>query len=75
LSVEYSSSLYETQNKVVETQNKVVETQNKTVETQNKVVETQNKVVVKFSRYRTGVAQKVGTGIALLFHNHGTRRA
>ena len=29
---------------------------------------------VKFSRYRPGVAQKVGRGIALLFHDHGTRR-
>ena len=29
---------------------------------------------VKFSRYRPGVAQRVGTCIALLFHEHGTRR-
>ena len=29
---------------------------------------------VKFSRYRPGVAQRVGTGIALLFHDRGTRR-
>jgi len=29
---------------------------------------------VKFSRYRPGVAQKVGRGIALLFHDRGTRR-
>jgi len=28
---------------------------------------------VKFSRYRPGVAQRVGRGIALLFHDHGTR--
>ena len=29
---------------------------------------------VKWSRYRPGVAQKVGRGIALLFHYRGTRR-
>jgi len=29
---------------------------------------------VKFSRYRFGVAQRVGRGIALLFHDRGTRR-
>ena len=29
---------------------------------------------VKWSRYRHGVAQRVGTGIALLFHDRGTRR-
>ena len=28
----------------------------------------------KWSRYRPGVAQRVGTGLALLFHNRGTRR-
>ena len=28
----------------------------------------------KESRYRPGVAQRVGTGIALLFHDRGTRR-
>jgi len=27
-----------------------------------------------FSRYRPGVAQRVGRGIALLFHDRGTRR-
>ena len=32
------------------------------------------KVMVKWSRYRPGVAQRVGRGIALLFHDHGTRR-
>jgi len=32
------------------------------------------KVEVKFSRYRPGVAQRVGRGIALLFLDHGTRR-
>ena len=26
------------------------------------------------SRYRPGVAQRVGRGIALLFHDRGTRR-
>ena len=30
---------------------------------------------VKWSRYRRGVAQRVGRGIALLFHDSGTRRA
>jgi len=30
--------------------------------------------MVKWSRYWSGVAQRVGRGIALLFHNHGTRR-
>ena len=29
---------------------------------------------VKGSRYRLGVAQRVGRGIALLFHDRGTRR-
>jgi len=29
---------------------------------------------VKGSRYRPGVAQRVGRGIALFFHNRGTRR-
>ena len=29
---------------------------------------------VKWSRYRPGVAQRVGRGIALLFHDHDTRR-
>jgi len=32
------------------------------------------KVNVKWSRYRPGVAQRVGRGIALLFHDRGTRR-
>jgi len=32
------------------------------------------KVKVKWSRYRPGVAQRVGRGIALLFHDCGTRR-
>jgi hypothetical protein len=32
------------------------------------------KVKVKRSRYRPSVAQRVGRGIALLFHDHGTRR-
>jgi len=34
----------------------------------------QVKVKVKFSCYRPGMAWKVGRGIALLFHNRGTRR-
>jgi len=29
---------------------------------------------VKWSRYMPGVAQKLGKGIALLFHDRGTRR-
>ena len=32
------------------------------------------KLKVKCSRYRHGVAQRVGRGIALLFHDRGTRR-
>ena len=32
------------------------------------------KLKVKCSRYRPGVAQRVGRGIALLFHDSGTRR-
>jgi len=31
-------------------------------------------VKVKWSRYRPSVAQRVGRGIALLFHDRGTRR-
>jgi hypothetical protein len=31
-------------------------------------------VKAKWSRYRSGVAQRVGRGIALLFHDRGTRR-
>jgi hypothetical protein len=31
-------------------------------------------VKVKWSRYRPSVAQRVGRGIALLFHDHSTRR-
>jgi len=31
-------------------------------------------VKVKFSLYRSGVAQRVGRGIALLFRDHGTSR-
>ena len=33
-----------------------------------------DKSKVKFSRYRPGVAQRVGRSIALLFHDRGTRR-
>jgi len=32
------------------------------------------KVKVKCSRYRSGVAQRLGRGIVLLFHDRGTRR-
>jgi len=31
------------------------------------------KKMVKFSRFRPDVAQRVGRGIALLFHDRGTR--
>jgi len=34
----------------------------------------ERKKKLKRSRYRPGVAQRVGTGIALLFHDRGTRR-
>ena len=34
----------------------------------------QKKVKVKWSRYRPGVAQTVGRGLALLFHDRGTRK-
>ena len=33
-----------------------------------------SKSKVKWSRYRPGVAQRVGRGIVLLFHDHSTRR-
>ena len=33
-----------------------------------------NKVKVKWSHYSPGVAQRAGRGIALLFHDRGTRR-
>jgi len=33
-----------------------------------------NYMKVKWSRYRSGVAQRVGIGIALLFHDRGSRR-
>ena len=29
---------------------------------------------VKFSRYKSGVAQRVGRDIAILFHDRGTRK-
>ena len=38
------------------------------------VVVLYRKVKVKWSRYRPGVAQSVGRGIALLFHDCGIRR-
>jgi len=34
---------------------------------------TRQEIKVKVSRYRPGVAQRVGRGIALLFHDRGTR--
>jgi len=42
--------------------------------TRCKTSKTGSKVRVKWSRYRPGVAQSVGRGIALLFHDRGTRR-
>jgi len=33
-----------------------------------------NKIKAKWSRYRPGVAQRVGRSIALVFHDRGTRR-
>ena len=38
------------------------------------IIVIEGKVKVKWSRYRPGVAQRVGRGIALLFHDRGTRR-
>ena len=38
------------------------------------MVKVKVKVKVKWSRYRPGVAQRVGRGIALLFYDRGTRR-
>jgi hypothetical protein len=32
------------------------------------------KVKAKFSRYRPDVAHRVGTGIALIYHDRGIRR-
>ena len=40
----------------------------------SKVTETKNIKEVKWCCYRPGVAQRVGRGIALLFHDNGTRR-
>jgi len=34
----------------------------------------QKKIKLKCSRYRSGVAQRVGKVTPLLFHDHGTRR-
>jgi primosomal protein N'' len=44
------------------------------VKAQNKQFECVITVKVKGPRYRPGVAQRVGTGIALLFYDRGTRR-
>jgi len=38
------------------------------------IVYSKKKVKVKWFRYRPGVAQRVSRGIALLFHDRGTRR-
>jgi len=40
----------------------------------NTINSTPPKEKVKWSRYRPGVAQRVGRGITLLFHDRGTRR-
>ena len=42
--------------------------------TNTKVTKINTKVKVKISHYRPVVAQRVGTDIALLFHDRGTRR-
>jgi len=47
--------------------------------TDNQIIKTDycvetSKIKVKCSRYRPGVAQRVGRGIALIFHDRGTRR-
>jgi hypothetical protein len=41
---------------------------------QFRLFETSLLVLVKWSRYRPGVDQRVGRSIALLFHDRGTRR-
>ena len=38
------------------------------------IVTLQRKVKIKFSHYRPSVGQRVGRGIALLFHDRGTRK-
>ena len=38
------------------------------------IVTLQRKVKIKFSHYRPSVGQRVGRGIALFFHDRGTRR-
>ena len=48
-------------------------TQNNTMK-QNTQNGTHITLKVKCSRYRSGVAQRVGSSIALLFHDRGTRR-
>jgi len=40
----------------------------------SKRVKVKGKKEVKFSRYRSGVAQRLGRGLALPFHDRGTRR-
>jgi len=44
------------------------------VQLQGKIVVSFSLLKVKRSRHRPGVAQRVGRGIALLFHDRGTRR-
>jgi len=43
-------------------------------DSRRKITYTYIKVKVNWSHYRPGVAQRVGRGIALLFHDRGTRR-
>ena len=43
-------------------------------QTRKCVFDLTNKKKVKWSHYRPGVAQRVGRGIVLLFHDRGTRR-
>jgi len=45
-----------------------------TPQTRPRCTTEQNMINVKWSRYRPGVAQRMGRGIALLFHDHGTRK-
>ena len=43
-------------------------------EKKTRIKDLMSEVKVQWSRYRPGVAQRVGRGIALLFHDRGTRR-
>ena len=56
--------------------NAVYQTRSKLAEDEKDVTHqpTGESTEVKWSRYMPGVAQRVGRGIALLFHDRGTRR-